>query len=90
MLGQRIGWIISKTTVVIVNTGLKEQQCVMFRLSPQEFHMLSDDHLNELKKELIKLVSEAQPNINYNLSALNECIEAEVAEHPQVAQVNNR
>ena len=60
--------------------SLSDKQRMMVHLSPQEFRMLSEDHLNELQKEMAKLVRKAQPNIDSStiLSQLNEEIEAKM------------
>ena len=60
--------------------SLSDKQRMMVHLSPQEFRMLSEDHLNELQKELANLARKAQPNINstFMLSQLHEDIELEM------------
>ena len=60
--------------------SLSDKQRMMVHLSPQEFRMLSEDHLNELQKEMAKLARKAQPNIDSStiLSQLDEEIEAEM------------
>ena len=57
--------------------SLSDKQRMMVHLSPQEFRMLSDDHLNELQRELAKIARKAESDINSNfkLSKLHEEIE---------------